>query len=315
MPTVPIYGANFMSGSDWVNGEWMGVEYWTVAGNDDYWNIHPTTGAMEDRGDLGVLFMGNAYDENHDVMYAVTGTSGELYTMHPGTGAPTLVAAMWYQTDEGPIPFAGATGLNGLMIDCAYDNTNNILYGIDLGNDYLFTIDPTTAEVVDVGPFGIDLNYAQGASFDQANGLLFLAAYAGVGGLYWVDTFDGAAYKVGDFLNGYELDGFAIPYGDATDTPAPVISGAGTLSWAPIYGAAGYNVYSADDPYGTYNYVTTVYGTSWTDPVPADKKFYKVTAVGGRAVSQAQPMVRNSTQKKAKISSSKPANAGLAPRF
>ncbi len=41
------------------------------------------------------------------------------------------------------------------MIDIAYDNTNNILYGIDLGNDCLWIINPATYELTLVGYLGI----------------------------------------------------------------------------------------------------------------------------------------------------------------
>ena len=67
------------------------------------------------------------------------------------------------------------------MIDIAYDNFTNTLYGIDLGNDCLWTINPTTRELTLIGFMGIDINYAQDAAFDQDNGLLFLAGNAGGG--------------------------------------------------------------------------------------------------------------------------------------
>ncbi len=174
------------------------------------------------------------------------------------------------------------------MIDIAYDNTNNILYGIDLGNDCLWIINPATYELTLVGYLGIDLNYAQDAAFDQDNGLLYLAGYASEGALYWVDTTYGGAYKVGNFTTSViELTAFAIPYGALATAPVATISGTGQLSWTPVTGAVAYNVYSADDPYGNFTLEATVRGTTYTGPTAA-KKFYKVTAVGGRQQSNHQ---------------------------
>ena len=272
-------GSYFIAGADWKNGQWLGVEYddGTLA-TDNYVNIDPLTGVYTDQGDLGAAIMGNAWDDTHDIMYGVSST-GYLYVMDPATGAIGVGDSLWYNLEGTNYSI---TNLNGLMIDIAYDNTNNILYGIDLGNDCLWTINPATYELTLVGFLGIDLNYAQDAAFDQENGLLYLAGYAGGGALYWIDTMYGGAYKVGNFTaNSYELTAFAIPYGTLASAPVVTISGTGQLSWTPVTGAVAYNVYSADDPYGTYTLEATVRGTTYTGPAAA-KKFYKVTAVGGR---------------------------------
>ena len=272
-------GSYFITGADWKNGQWMGVEYddGTLA-TDNYVNIDPLTGIYTDEGDLGAAIMGNAWDDTHDIMYGVS-SAGYLYVMNPTTGAIGVGDSLWYNLEGTNYSIAN---LGGLMIDIAYDNTNNILYGIDLGNDCLWTINPATYELTLVGFLGIDLNYAQDAAFDQDSGLLYLAGYAGGGALYWIDTTYGGAYKVGKFTaSGYELTAFAIPYGTLATAPVATISGTGQLSWTPVTGAVAYNVYSADDPYGTYTLEATVRGTTYTGPT-APKKFYKVTAVGGR---------------------------------
>lgn len=278
-------GSYFIAGADWKNGQWLGVEYddGTLA-TDNYVNINPLTGIYTDQGDLGAALMGNAWDDTHDIMYGVADT-GYLYVMDPATGAIGVGDSLWYNLEGTNYSLAN---IGGLMIDIAYDNTNNILYGIDLGNDCLWTINPATYELTLVGFLGIDLNYAQDAAFDQENGLLYLAGYAGGGALYWLDTTYGGAYKVGNFTaNGYELTAFAIPYGALATAPVATISGTGQLSWTPVTGAVAYNVYSADDPYGTFTLEATVRGTTYTGP-SAPKKFYKVTAVGGRQLSNHQ---------------------------
>jgi len=283
-PLPNLYtGTYFVAGADWVNGDWMGVEYddGTLA-TDNYLDIDPLSGLYVDMGDLGAAIMGNAYNDNLDIMYGV-GSNGYLYVMNTLTGAVGVGDSLWYELSPGE--YWSLANIGGLMIDIAFDNFTSTLYGIDLGNDCLWIIDPATYELTLVGFLGIDINYAQDAAFDQENGLLFLAGYAASGNLYWIDTTYGGAYKIGPLGLGYECTAFAIPYGTAL--PAPVAEAStitpGVISWPAVDGAAQYKIYGSDDPYGTFEYIATVYGTSWTDPAfPEAYKFYKVTAVGGR---------------------------------
>lgn len=291
-------GSYFVAGADWVNGKWMGVEYDDGSlATDNYFDIDPLTGLYVDMGDLGAPIMGNAYDDNTDTMYGV-GSNGYLYVMDPLTGAVGVGDSLWYELNPGE--YYSITNIGGLMIDIAFDNITSTLYGIDLGNDCLWIIDPATYELTLVGFLGIDINYAQDAAFDQENGLLFLAGYAASGNLYWIDTTYGGAYKVGPLGLGYECTGFAIPYGTAPATPVVTASGARVLTWPAVLGAAQYKVYSSDDPYGTFVYETTVFGTSWTDPDTSPvKKFYQVTAVGGRTAINRIPVNYSSPLKAA----------------
>ncbi len=284
LPTA-YTGSYFMSGADWMNGKWMGVEYdnGTLA-TDNYYEINPLTGVyLPSLGEPGAALMGIAWDDTNGIMYGA-GSNGYLYTLDPLTGLAANGDSLWYNMPDTRAPVSFSS-ISGLMIDIAYDNANNILYGIDLGNDCLWTINPTTHEITPVGYFGIDINYAQDAAFDQVNGLLFLAGYSTFGGLYWIDTTSGAAYLVGNLgPNANEFDGFAIPYGTLAAAPEVSIAGTGTVSWTAIPGAIAYNVYSADDPYGTFTLEATVAATEYLGPTSA-KKFYKVSAVGGRSVA------------------------------
>ncbi len=68
-----------------------------------------------------------------------------------------------------------------------------------------------------------------------------------------------------------------------TELDAPVVSIAadGTLSWAPVSGAASYIITKSTIPEGPFTYATTVLApqSSWLDPTfGADKMFYQVTA-------------------------------------
>jgi hypothetical protein len=84
----------------------------------------------------------------------------------------------------------------------------------------------------------------------------------------------------GDYLgfNFWWLDDFAITV--IAGVPEVSMGAAGTLSWAAIPGAAGYNVYSSDDPGGEFTFRGYTTGLTWTDPlVPEERKFYRVTSV------------------------------------
>lgn len=315
-PLPTLYtGTYFMSGGDWMNGNWMGVEYdvGTLA-TDNYYEIDPLTGVyLPSLGEPGQAFMGIAYNENTGVLYGVTGTSGSLYTMDPLTGLAGTGGALWYNLDGTP---TNLPDINGLMIDIAYDNNplDPVLYGIDLGNDCLWTINPATYELTLVGFFGIDINYAQDAAFDQVNGLLFLTGYSTFGGLYWIDTEFGGAYLVGPLgTASYEMDAFAIPYGAIT-APVVTIAATGELSWPAVTGAIQYQVYKAATPYGTYAPYATVYGTTWTDPLFAEgMAFYKVSAVGGMRGSNRLAVQSSSAMRKSgKLGVMKRTNTGIA---
>ncbi|HOD17817.1 MAG TPA: choice-of-anchor D domain-containing protein [Candidatus Cloacimonadota bacterium] len=309
-------GSYFMSGGAWVNGTWKTVEYddGTLT-TDNYYDINPLSGASTLIGPTGAALMGIAFDDNDgtgDTLYGVS-SDGYLYTVDITTGAATVIDSLWY--DLGAQGQHSLANIGGLMIDIAYDNADNILYGVDLGNDCLWTINPATCELTFIGYFGIDLNYAQGASLDEVNGLMFLAGYSNGGALYWVDTTYGGAYKVGSFgTNAYELDAFAIPYGTAPETPVVTAATSGrVLSWPNVQGAAQYKIYASDDPYGTFTYYATAYTNSWTDPdITSAKKFYKVTAVGGRMANNRQPIRYTNELRKTKVSSPKPASFGIA---
>jgi len=56
-----------------------------------------------------------------------------------------------------------------------------------------------------------------------------------------------------------------------------------TLSWNPVLGATSYIILSSDTPNGSFtkDFTGVFNGTTWTAPIPGNKKFYQVVAVGG----------------------------------
>lgn len=55
------------------------------------------------------------------------------------------------------------------------------------------------------------------------------------------------------------------------------------LTWDPLFGAAYYQVFSGSDPYGSFLLDETGIfdGTSWTAPMPSNKRFYCIVAFDG----------------------------------
>ncbi|MDI9530070.1 MAG: choice-of-anchor J domain-containing protein [Candidatus Cloacimonadota bacterium] len=275
---------SWLCAADWINGGWWGTDYYGT----DWWQIDTTTGAGTDNGDVGIAMTGVAWDPVADVVYGVN--ANNLYTLDRLTGAPTLI---------GQLTWDGAA-FDGLFIDIAWNNNNGTLYGLDLGYDAVFTIDPATLAITPLGyTVGYDLNYAQGMAFDQDTGLLYLAAYAGAGALMWVNTVQpdadgllGEAYVIGIFQNNSEVDGFVIPYPQLAipNLTIALESGVPTLSWNSIVGATAYKVYGSSDPYADdpWTLVATTASTTYAYTGTEPYHFFKVTAIDGPAPARTQ---------------------------
>ncbi|MCB5266348.1 MAG: hypothetical protein LHW41_08945 [Candidatus Cloacimonetes bacterium] len=303
----PLGDDSFLSGADWMNGGWYGAQY-NRDGASPYWNLDHITGAGTLLGASGFNLAGIAYDETHDIIYGVGNNAdsyeNSLYTLSP-TGVPTLL---------GLLTWDGETFI-GLFLGLAHDNLNNILYGLDSISDAVFTIDPVTLVCTPLGyGVGLNLNFGQDMAFDQNTGMLYVSAYDGSGKLLWVNTLlpdedgkMGQCYPIGNFQNGSQVAGFAIPHANATPIPNLSIAANGTLSWNNL-GASSYKIYGSDNPYTGFTLLTTVSGTSWLDPnFPQSKKFYYVTASvpdarsganrvtlsGGQNLQKGEPVVRN----------------------
>ncbi|MBN1248733.1 MAG: hypothetical protein JXC32_13825, partial [Anaerolineae bacterium] len=133
------------------------------------------------------------------ILYAAStdASSSHLYTVNTVTGAATAV---------GQITNAPA------IIDIAI-NRDAEMYGVDVVLDSLVQVDPFTGAGSVVGALGFDANYPQGMDFDDASGVLYLAAHsdtAGSGGLRVADTATGSSTLVGPFPDGAEVDAFAF---------------------------------------------------------------------------------------------------------
>jgi hypothetical protein len=201
---LPTSSTDFISGGTWALGKWYGCEYALGGGLPLIWTIS-TAGVMTpigsyDPGGTGLSFNGLAYDQTTGLMYGCSST--DLYTIDINTGASTLIGNF------------GISG--GIMIAIAFDGSGN-LYGTELINDYLYSINPANAATTPIGNgLGINLNYAQDMAFDIDTNTLYLSAFTIAplfeGALYTCNTVTGVPTKVGTFQGGAEVTGFAIPY-------------------------------------------------------------------------------------------------------
>jgi hypothetical protein len=144
---------------------------------------------------------GMAWDPTTNTMYASStdGTTANLYTLNLATGAASQVAVI-----------SGAPYNIAIAIDGAGQ-----MYGHDIGNNFLITINKTTGATQVIGSTGFTANYAQGMDYDLDNDILYLAAYnfngvTGQGELRIADTTTGNTLLVGAFPGAAEVDSFAI---------------------------------------------------------------------------------------------------------
>ncbi len=141
---------------------------------------------------------------NTGTMYASSTniTTSTLYTLNPATGAATTVGQI-----------TNAPGIIDIAI-----NPAGQLYGLDIVNDVLVSINPATGAGTVVGPLGYNANYAQGMSFEEVSGTLYIAAYGTSGELRTCNTSTGATTLVGAFSGGAEVDCLSF----ATFVPADI---------------------------------------------------------------------------------------------
>ena len=180
--TGGTYGCDFI---------WYGVEYaagilWGMDLEGDMWSI----------GGGGTNLNGLAFDPLNNRMYGVgsVGLDDTMYEINPDTGE---------QTELFDLDYSG-----GLMIGMAFD-AEGVLYGWELVQDKLWIIDIDEESLEEVGPLGIDINFAQDGDFHRESDRLFLNAYTLTpqygAFLYEVNKETGEAFEqIGPLPNGWE---------------------------------------------------------------------------------------------------------------
>jgi subtilisin-like proprotein convertase family protein len=210
--------ANDYYGGDFVNNDFSQLYAINITTNNLV-TLNTTTGAETVIGPMvppaGQTWGGLRWDPSTSTLYAMSNVTGggTLFTVNPATGATTTVA-----------PFTGLT----LLIDIAISPAGQ-MYGIDISNDSLYSINKATGVATLIGATGIAANFAQGMDFDDSTNTLYWPAYigAGVNSLATVNTTTGAATAIGSF-NNREVDAFAIATsagGGPTATASPTAGG------------------------------------------------------------------------------------------
>jgi hypothetical protein len=186
---------NFLSGGTWTNdGRWLCSLY-----GDGLLMEVDLEGHSWVIGGGGANLNGLAYNPVNNKLYGAGDTA--LYLIDPDTGAQELIGS-----------YGGGVQY---MIGIAFDSTGT-LYGWDIVQDKLWTINTESGEATEIGPLGIDLQYAQDGAFDYDTDTLYLSAFTispNFGGyLYTCDKNTGACTLVGQFDGDSEIDALAIPY-------------------------------------------------------------------------------------------------------
>ena len=248
LTSIVASAEDFWAGADWADGVWYAVQY----NSNNLLTADPATGTPTTIGAMTPYdFTGLAYDVTTGIMYAsgYDGSNSLLYTVDLETAATTLVGTI----------------LSGsLVIGIACDADGN-LYGIDLSNDNLISIDKATGAGSTIGSLGININYAQDIAFDRDNDILYGTLYTTSGGLYEIDVATGAASFLYNFTS--EVTGFAIPYSPGefivnftvTDEDANPLDGANiSINGTVLTTVSGEASISLAN--GSYNYVVTMTG-------------------------------------------------------
>lgn len=197
----------WMIGGDFVDDTWYAVAY--HPSNAALFIVDPANGDMEFLGAMGESITGLAYNVTNNIMYAsgVVDDKSYLFTVDINTGEISNIGLI--------IP--------GLIIGIAADNDGN-LFGINLSDNSLYAINPSTGEGTLIGDLGVAINFAQDIAYDRNNEVLYGTLYEEVleiGGFYEINTHTGYATLIHHFVA--ELAGFGIPYSLAhEDAPGPV---------------------------------------------------------------------------------------------
>ena len=170
--------------------------YGIDSGRRQFGTIDQTTGAFTVIGpipSLGTEIWNDLVIAPDNTFYAVLGSGlapddavNRIYRVNPATGEPTLLSTL--------------TLTDGRIIDVAIDANGN-WFGNDFDRDVLVAIDPYTGVTTDIGPTGVNSQFAQGMDFDWTTNTLYTTMFTGTGvtltSVYAsIDTTTGAATTI-----------------------------------------------------------------------------------------------------------------------
>ena len=224
-----------------------------------------------------------------------------FYDVHFNESLRDAVYNVTKNVDAGEITFSGSTG-NFDGPDYEDDPYNRLHWSgfsaPTVTTDTITNIDETTA----TGGGNVT---ADGGSFVTARGVCWSESSNptiaddfttdGTGTGTFVSSITGLDPDTHYYVRAYATNGVDTSYGNEVEftttsstPPDPptnlTIEIVGTdvvVSWDGVAGADSYKVYSSDDPYesyATWDFEEEVTATTWSETIPADKKFYYVTA-------------------------------------
>ncbi|NOX45852.1 MAG: hypothetical protein GXO89_02615 [Chlorobi bacterium] len=248
--------------------------YYVIDNTDEYLKIidvaNGNIAKVIGKPDFGAgSFTGMACDRATGIMYAEVwnGTDSDLYTLDLTNGAATLIGNSGVASD--------------LIIDIAIDGTGTI-YGWGL-NDIAYTIDKATGATTAIGPLGVDLNYAQGGTWDPVADIIYLCAYnvtTSTAEMYTLDKVTGALTLIDALPGETDAMGFPSPLAPVTANDVMVSSVDAPLSGSGLT--------------ATETVTVTIYnaGTASQSNIPVSYSFN-----GGAAVNEvfAGPLAANSS--------------------
>jgi hypothetical protein len=161
--------ANFDPSGQFIGaGEFYNGKVYMVDGANNMWEVDPATGTILDSYTAtappgGETYSGMAIDPTTGIVYASSTnvSTSSLFTIDPETGAASLI---------GTVTNAPA------LIALAIDGTGG-LYGYDIVNDVLLSIDKDTAAGTVIGSIGFDANFGQGMAYDPSTDTIYMAAF------------------------------------------------------------------------------------------------------------------------------------------
>ncbi len=198
----------------------------------------------------GLSWTGMAADPD-GTLYACATDVGrsELYRIDPVDGTATLIG-----------PIDNSPGIIAIAI-----NAEGKMYGHDIVNDSLLSINKYTGAGTIIGPLGFNANFGQGMDFDYESGILYLAAFNQDAGpeLRIADLTTGNTTNVGAFAAN-QVGSMAVPtepppaWATASTNQGTVAAG-GVSSFEVVFDA---NIVSNK---GTYTASVAFYGNFVND--------------------------------------------------
>ncbi|MEW5986509.1 MAG: FixG Ig-like domain-containing protein, partial [Chloroflexota bacterium] len=214
---------DFMPAGDFVGGDFStfyGVYYYT----NEFASFDTVTGAKTSIGysTPSGSWSGMAGDPATGNLYAAStscGASSTLYIVDITSGALTTVGNI-----------TNSPCIIGIAVDAAGQ-----MYGVDIINDTLLSIDKNTGEGTEIGWIGYDANYSQGMDFDETTGILYMAAYnnsTGTGELRIIDVSTGNSTLVGLFGGDgfHEVNTMGVATGGTSANWASAVPDSGTVA-------------------------------------------------------------------------------------